>query len=56
MLVYDDKPRISRKLLNELYAIEPTNEEILHPKCYLFQEITMKAVESSFKTALEQAI
>jgi hypothetical protein len=28
MLVYDDKLDIAEKLLNELYAIEPTNEEI----------------------------
>ena len=28
MLVYDDKLEIAEKLLNELYAIEPTNEEI----------------------------
>jgi tetratricopeptide (TPR) repeat protein len=28
MLIYDDKLEIAEKLLNELYAIEPTNEEI----------------------------
>jgi tetratricopeptide (TPR) repeat protein len=28
MLVYDDKLEMAEKLLNELYAIEPTNEEI----------------------------
>ena len=28
MLVYDDKLELAEKLLNELYAIEPTNEEI----------------------------
>jgi tetratricopeptide (TPR) repeat protein len=28
MLVYEDKLDIAEKLLNELYAIEPTNEEI----------------------------
>jgi tetratricopeptide (TPR) repeat protein len=28
MLVYDDKLEIAEKLLNELYAIEPNNEEI----------------------------
>ena len=28
MLVYDDKLDIAEKLLNELYAIEPNNEEI----------------------------
>jgi hypothetical protein len=27
MLVYDDKLEIAEKLLNELYAIEPNNEE-----------------------------
>ena len=28
MLIYDDKLDLAEKLLNELYAIEPTNEEI----------------------------
>lgn len=28
MLVYDDKLDIAEKMLNELYAIEPTNEEV----------------------------
>ena len=28
MLVFDDKLDIAEKMLNELYAIEPTNEEI----------------------------
>ncbi|MBF4472514.1 tetratricopeptide repeat protein [Flavobacterium sp. HJJ] len=28
MLIYDDKLEMAEKLLNELYAIEPTNEEI----------------------------
>ena len=28
MLVYDDKLELAEKLLNELFAIEPTNEEI----------------------------
>ena len=28
MLVFDDKLELAEKLLNELYAIEPTNEEI----------------------------
>jgi tetratricopeptide (TPR) repeat protein len=28
MLIYDDKLEIAEKLLNELFAIEPTNEEI----------------------------
>ena len=28
MLVYDDKLEFAEKLLNELYAIEPTNEEV----------------------------
>jgi predicted Zn-dependent protease len=32
MLVYDDKLDIAERLLNELYAIEPTNEEILFRK------------------------
>jgi hypothetical protein len=32
MLVYDEKLDIAEKLLNELYAIEPTNEEIFIKK------------------------
>ena len=28
MLIYDDKLEIAEKLLNELFGIEPTNEEI----------------------------
>ncbi|WP_395075759.1 tetratricopeptide repeat protein [Flavobacterium sp.] len=32
MLVYDDKLDIAEKMLNELYAIEPTNEEIFIQK------------------------
>jgi hypothetical protein len=32
MLVYDDKLELAEKLLNELYAIEPTNEEIIFKK------------------------
>jgi hypothetical protein len=28
-MLYDEKLDIAEKLLNELYAIEPTNEEIL---------------------------
>ena len=32
MLVYDDKLDIAEKMLNELFAIEPTNEEIFIQK------------------------
>jgi hypothetical protein len=37
MLVFDDKLDIAEKLLNELYAIEPTNEEIFIQKQYLLK-------------------
>ena len=54
MLVYEDKLDIAEKLLNELYAIEPTNEEIYiqkanihskrdeHEKAISYLEIALK--------------
>ena len=38
MLVYDDKIEQAEKLLNELYAIEPTNEEIYIQKANIFSK------------------
>lgn len=38
MLVYDDKLEIAEKLLNELYAIEPTNEEIFIQKANIYSK------------------
>lgn len=38
MLVYDDKLDLAEKLLNELYAIEPTNEEIFIQKANIFSK------------------
>jgi tetratricopeptide (TPR) repeat protein len=38
MLVYDDKLEQAEKLLNELYAIEPTNEEIYIQKANIFSK------------------
>jgi len=38
MLVYDDKLDIAEKLLNELYAIEPTNEEIYIQKANIYSK------------------
>ncbi|TDD77442.1 tetratricopeptide repeat protein [Flavobacterium caseinilyticum] len=47
MLVYDDKLEFAEKLLNELYAIEPTNEEIYIQKANIFSKRDQheKAVE-----------
>jgi tetratricopeptide (TPR) repeat protein len=47
MLVYDDKLEIAEKLLNELYAIEPTNEEIYIQKANIYSKRDQheKAVE-----------
>jgi hypothetical protein len=46
MLVFDDKLDIAEKLLNELYAIEPTkNEEIFKKSNIYSKETNMKAVE-----------
>jgi tetratricopeptide (TPR) repeat protein len=54
MLVYDDKLELAEKLLNELYAIEPTNEEIYIQKANIFskRDNHEKAVEL-LKIALE---
>lgn len=38
MLVYDDKLEIAEKLLNELYAIEPNNEEIYIQKANIYSK------------------
>ena len=47
MLVYDDKLDIAEKLLNELYAIEPTNEEIYIQKASIYSKRNQneKAIE-----------
>ena len=54
MLVYEDKLDIAEKLLNELYAIEPTNEEIYIQKANICSKRDQheKAVEL-LKTALK---
>lgn len=54
MLVFDDKLDQAEKLLNELYAIEPTNEEIFIQKANIYskRDDHEKAV-SFLKTALE---
>lgn len=38
MLIYEDKLDIAEKLLNELYAIEPTNEEIFIQKANIYSK------------------
>ena len=38
MLVYEDKLDVAEKLLNELYAIEPTNEEIYIQKANIYSK------------------
>ena len=47
MLVFDDKLELAEKLLNELYAIEPTNEEIYIQKANIYskRDNHKKAVE-----------
>ena len=47
MLVYDDKLDIAEKMLNELFAIEPTNEEIFIQRANIFskKDFHEKAVE-----------
>jgi hypothetical protein len=45
MLVYDDKLEIAEKLLNELYAIEPNNEETFKKANICSKRPTWKAVE-----------
>ena len=54
MLVYDDKLDQAEKLLNELYAIEPTNEEIFIQKANIYskRDNHEQAVEF-LKTALQ---
>ena len=38
MLVYEDKLELAEKMLNELYAIEPTNEEIYIQKANIYSK------------------
>lgn len=54
LLIFDDKIDAADKLLNELYAIEPTNEEIYIQKANIFskKDEHEKAIES-LKTALQ---
>lgn len=54
MLVYEDKLDVAEKLLNELFAIEPTNEEIYIQKANIYskRDNHEKAVEL-LKNALE---
>ena len=54
MLVYDDKLDLAEKMLNELYAIEPTNEEIYIQKANIWSKRDQhdKAVEQ-LKIALK---
>ena len=54
MLVYDDKLDLAEKLLNELFAIEPHNEEIYIQKASIYskRDNHEKAVEL-LKTALQ---
>ena len=53
MLIYEDKLEIAEKMLNELYAIEPNNEEIYIQKANIYskRDNHEKAVEL-LKTAL----
>ncbi len=54
MLVYDDKLDIAEKMLNELFAIEPNNEEIYIQKANIYskRDNHEKAIEF-LKTALK---
>ena len=54
MLIYDDKLDLAEKMLNELYAIEPTNEEIFIQKANIYskRDNHEKAIES-LQTALK---
>ena len=47
ILIFDDKLEVAEKLLNELYAIEPTNEEIYIQKANIYSKRDQheKAVE-----------
>jgi tetratricopeptide (TPR) repeat protein len=38
MLIYDDKLDLAERLLNELYALEPTNEEIFIQKANIYSK------------------
>ncbi len=54
MLIYEDRLEVAQKLLNDLYAIEPTNEEIYIQQANIYSKKDQheKAIES-LKTALE---
>ncbi|RZJ64748.1 MAG: tetratricopeptide repeat protein, partial [Flavobacterium sp.] len=54
LLVFDDKLDVAERLLNDLYAIEPTNEEIYIQKANIYSKRDQhdKAVEL-LKTALQ---
>jgi len=54
MLIYEDKLDVAEKLLNELFAIEPHNEEIYIQKASIYSKRDQheKAVEI-LKTALQ---
>lgn len=54
MLIYDDKLELAEKLLNELYAIEPTNEEIFIQRANIYSkrdqhEKAVKSLEIALK-------
>lgn len=54
MLIYDDKLDIAEKMLNELYAIEPTNEEIYIQKANIYSKRdNHEMAVDLLKTALE---
>lgn len=54
MLIYDDKLDIAEKMLNELYAIEPTNEEIYIQKANIYSKRDKHEMAVDLlKTALE---
>ena len=52
MLVYDDKLDLAEKLLNELFAIEPHNEEIYIQKANIYS----KRDEANIKTMLTSGV
>ena len=54
MMIYDDKLDQAEKLLNELYAIEPTNEEIYIQKANIYSKRDKHEIAVDLlKTALE---
>lgn len=54
MYIYDDKLDIAEKMLNELYAIEPTNEEIYIQKANIYSKRDKHEMAVDLlKTALE---